>query len=102
MFSTLLCHRCGHCKNLAPEWALAGDTFLESDDVLIAAVDATASPKLSSEFGVKGYPTIKYFPKGSQKAEDYQGGRTAEDIVKLVHALLIFSVLNCSVYSLGG
>lgn len=79
---------CGHCKNLAPEWAIAGDTFTESDGVTIAAVDATAAPGLASKFGVQGYPTIKFFPKGGDltKPEEYDGGRTAEDIVNWVNA----------------
>jgi len=33
----------------------------------------------------QGYPTIKFFPKGSTKAEDYQGGRTADTIVSWVN-----------------
>jgi len=76
---------CGHCKNLAPEWKIAGETFQPSDDVVIAAVDATASPDLAKEYGVSGYPTIKFFAKGSEKAEDYGGGRTADTIVKWVN-----------------
>lgn len=39
----------------------------------IAAVDATASGDLAEKFGVKGYPTIKFFPKGSTEPEDYMG-----------------------------
>jgi hypothetical protein len=39
-------------------------------------VDATESPDLGSRFEVKGYPTIKYFDKGSPDVpEDYTGGR---------------------------
>lgn len=45
-------------------------------------MDATASPDLAKEFGVSGYPTIKFFPKGSTKGEEYGGGRTADTIVK--------------------
>lgn len=72
---------CGHCKNLEPEWAIAGDTFLPEDDVLIAAVDATENMALADKYDVAGYPTIKYFPKGSTEAEEYKGGRTADTIV---------------------
>ena len=56
--------RCGHCKSLAPEWDAAAGAFEPEDDVIIAAVDATKSPDLVKKYGVKGYPTIKYFPKG--------------------------------------
>lgn len=77
---------CGHCKNLAPEWAIAGDTFEEGDGIIIAAVDATAASDLGSRFEVKGYPTIKYFPKGAANApEEYDGGRTADAIVSWVN-----------------
>lgn len=48
-------------------------------------MDATAAQELAEKYGVKGYPTIKYFPKGSTEPEDYQGGRTAPDIVKWVN-----------------
>jgi len=34
---------------------------------------------------VKGYPTIKYFPKGSTTPEDYNGGRTADTIISWVN-----------------
>jgi thiol-disulfide isomerase/thioredoxin len=51
----------------------------------LAAVDATENMELADKYGVKGYPTIKYFPKGSTEAEDYNGGRTAETIVSWVN-----------------
>ena len=76
---------CGHCKNLAPEWKIAGETFQPSDDIVIAAVDATVATASAGKYGVKGYPTIKYFAKGETEPEDYKGGRTAADIVKWVN-----------------
>ena len=53
----------------------SGDAFSPADGIVIAAVDATESPDLGSRFEVKGYPTIKYFAKGSQAPEEYTGGR---------------------------
>ena len=76
---------CGHCKNLAPEWDIAGKAFYPEDDIVIAAFDATTSDTIAHDFGVQGYPTIKYFPKGGAEPEDYQGGRTADDIVGWVN-----------------
>ncbi|CAM9241415.1 unnamed protein product, partial [Ectocarpus fasciculatus] len=76
---------CGHCKSLEPEWAIAGETYQEGDDVVIGAVDATENMELADKYSVAGYPTIKYFPKGSTEAEDYQGGRTADTIVSYVN-----------------
>jgi protein disulfide-isomerase A6 len=34
---------------------------------------------------LQGYPTLKFFPKGSKEPEDYDGGRTADTIVKWVN-----------------
>ncbi len=76
---------CGHCKNLAPEWELASASYEPSDEIMLVAVDATIAPALAKKFGVKGYPTIKYFPKGSKEAQDYTGGRTADTIVKWIN-----------------
>ena len=45
----------------------------------LAKVDATENKDLAQKFGVKGYPTLKYFKNGV--AGDYTGGRTADTIV---------------------
>jgi len=76
---------CGHCKSLAPEYKLAGEAFKSGDGVKLIAIDATEAPKLSADYKVTGYPTIKYFPKGSNNPEDYNGGRTADDIIKFLN-----------------
>ena len=51
-------------------------------DIVIVAVDATVAVKLASKYEIKGFPTIKYFPKGSESPVDYDGGRVAPDITK--------------------
>jgi len=40
---------------------------------------------LGSKYSVSGFPTIKFFPKGTTQAQDYEGGRSAEDFVKYVN-----------------
>jgi protein disulfide-isomerase A6 len=72
---------CGHCKRLAPEWDKTGEAFAGSSTVSIAKVDCDTHKDLCSRFQVRGYPTIKFFPKGSTTPEEYDGGRTMEDIV---------------------
>ena len=77
---------CGHCKNLEPEWKIAGETFTDKDDIVIAAFDATTDQDIGAKYDIKGFPTIKYFPKGNKdEPEDYDGGRTADTIVKWVN-----------------
>lgn len=61
---------CGHCKRLAPAYEEVGQAFNNMDSVLIAKVDADAERALGSRFGVRGYPTLKYFPQGSTEPEE--------------------------------
>ncbi|XP_055386735.1 protein disulfide-isomerase A6 homolog [Condylostylus longicornis] len=73
---------CGHCKNLAPHWAKAATEL--KGKVKLGALDATVHQAKAQQYGVNGYPTIKFFPggrKSSSDAEDYTGGRTSSDIV---------------------
>jgi protein disulfide-isomerase-like protein len=76
---------CGHCKALAPEYEVVGSTFAKSDGVVVAKVDADAHRDLAGKFEVRGYPTLKWFPKGSTTPEDYTGGRSADDIVQFIN-----------------
>lgn len=74
---------CGHCKNLAPHWASAATEL--KGKVKLGALDATAETVMAGRFGIRGYPTIKYFPSGPKdldSAKDYDGGRTSGDIVQ--------------------
>jgi len=74
---------CGHCKSLAPEYEKAAETLSKLDPpFFLAKVDATEQKKVAEEFGVQGFPTLKWFVDG--KASDYSGGRTAETIVSWI------------------
>jgi protein disulfide-isomerase-like protein len=44
-------------------------------------VDADAHRELGTKYGVRGFPTIKFFPEGSTEPEDYNGGRTADELI---------------------
>jgi len=72
---------CGHCKELAPEYAKAAQAVKESG-IYLAKVDGTVEKDLSAKYGVKGYPTLKFFKEG--KPIDYSGGRTGDDIIQWV------------------
>ena len=74
---------CGHCKQLAPEWASVATTLkTETPGVGVAKVDADKHRELGERFGVQGFPTIKWFV--GSKHRDYEGGRTHSEIVAWV------------------
>lgn len=78
---------CGHCKNLAPEMAILGDalTKARTESVQVAKVNCDDHRNVCSKFDVKGYPTIKFFPFGATTPEDYNSGRSAEDIANFLN-----------------
>ncbi|KAL3434914.1 thioredoxin-like protein [Aspergillus tetrazonus] len=78
---------CGHCKKLAPTWETLATDFALEPNVIIAKVDAEAenSKATAKSQGVTGYPTIKFFPKGSTEGIVYQGARTEEAFVDFVN-----------------
>lgn len=76
---------CGHCKKLAPEYEKLGSSFKKAKNVLIAKVDCDSHKDLCSKYGVSGYPTIQWFPKGSLEPKKYEGQRTAEALAEFVN-----------------
>ena len=72
---------CGHCKNLAPTWEELATAFSgSSDKVTVAKVDADQHKTLGQRFGVKGFPTLKWFDGKSETPVDYSGGRDLESL----------------------
>ncbi|KAF9897919.1 hypothetical protein BX616_004760, partial [Lobosporangium transversale] len=63
-----------------------GQAFSDKQDkVLIAKVDADAHRELGSRYDIKGFPTIKWFPKGVEgDPEDYKGGRDLDALASFV------------------
>ncbi|KAK5122118.1 hypothetical protein LTR85_004364 [Meristemomyces frigidus] len=78
---------CGHCKTLAPTWEKVASDFAAENGVLIAKVDCEAdnAKATAREAGVKSYPTIFYYPKGSKEGIPYQGGRSEKDLVSFLN-----------------
>jgi len=70
---------------MKPDWDSLASTYEDSKKVVIADVDCTAGGKpLCDKFGVRGYPTIKYFNPPDEEGEDYKGGRDLAALKKFV------------------
>ncbi|CAK9139128.1 unnamed protein product [Ilex paraguariensis] len=76
---------CGHCKKLAPDYEKLGASFKKAKSVLIGKVDCDEHKSLCSKYGVSGYPTIQWFPKGSLEPKKYESSRTAEALAEFVN-----------------
>ncbi|KAG4069078.1 hypothetical protein HA402_008389 [Bradysia odoriphaga] len=71
---------CGHCKTFAPEYAkLANELEEKSSPIKVVKVDATKDSKYTEEYGVRGYPTLKLFRRGTHT--EYWGPKAISNIV---------------------
>eukprot|EP00386_Alphamonas_edax_P002786 GDKI01008484.1.p1 GENE.GDKI01008484.1~~GDKI01008484.1.p1 ORF type:complete len:418 (+),score=183.46 GDKI01008484.1:100-1353(+) len=69
---------CGHCKQLAPEYEKAAKALKG-----IVKVVAVEDQSVMGQYGVQGFPTIKFFAADNKNSpKDYNGGRTAKDLVE--------------------
>jgi protein disulfide-isomerase-like protein len=69
---------CGHCKRFHPEI----ERFAESvkGTMRVGAIDADQHASIGQQYGVRGFPTIKYWKMGTKSIaspQEYQGQRTA-------------------------
>jgi len=72
---------------MKPEWDSLGSDYADSKTVVIGDVDCTAAGKpLCDKFGVRGYPTIKFFNPPDEEGEDYKGGRDLASLKKFVES----------------
>eukprot|EP01023_Acetabularia_acetabulum_P004805 TRINITY_DN12033_c0_g1_i1.p1 TRINITY_DN12033_c0_g1~~TRINITY_DN12033_c0_g1_i1.p1 ORF type:complete len:466 (+),score=101.85 TRINITY_DN12033_c0_g1_i1:119-1516(+) len=71
---------CGHCKNLKGDWIEAAGQL--KGKVKLGAINCDEEKSVCSEFGVRGFPTIKWFGTDKDKPKDYDQPREAAAIVQ--------------------
>ncbi|KAJ2789395.1 hypothetical protein H4R21_006749, partial [Coemansia helicoidea] len=78
---------CGHCKNMAEDYVKLAGGYDHDDSVVIAEVNADDHRALGDKYGVQGFPTLKFFPKGGDvgSPEDYSEGRDLDSMSGFVH-----------------
>ncbi|CAH1102178.1 unnamed protein product [Psylliodes chrysocephalus] len=72
---------CGHCQRLEPVWAQVGEALIHTN-VKVGRIDCSHFPKIASEFGIRGYPTIKFITTDSEHT--FTGDRNKDDIIQFV------------------
>jgi len=76
---------CGHCKKLSPDYDVVGEAFSKEKGVVVAKIDADKYKDIGGRFDVHGFPTLKFFPKGSTEPVAYEGGRSIDDLVTYIN-----------------
>ncbi|MCJ1359890.1 MAG: hypothetical protein MMC33_009893 [Icmadophila ericetorum] len=83
---------CGHCKNLKPAYEKAAKSLQGLGQVAAVNCDDEKNKAFCGSMGIKGFPTLKTvrptLKKGKPIIQDYNGGRTAKDIVEAVKTLI--------------
>ncbi|KAG2647849.1 protein disulfide isomerase-like 1-4 isoform X2 [Panicum virgatum] len=86
---------CGHCQELAPDYAAAASHLAahhSQSHLALSKVDATEDTDLAHKYDVQGFPTILFFIDGVPK--DYNGARTKDAIVEWINKKLGPGVQN--------
>ena len=64
-----------------PEWKRVA-TSLKASGVVVAMINGDENRALTQELGVRGFPTTAVVAGVGSKGADYQGARSASDIVQ--------------------
>lgn len=73
---------CGHCKKLAPEYVEVAEHFKSNSNIIIAKIDATANE--IQGHGIKGFPTLKFFPSNNKSGVLFEGERSKDALIKYI------------------
>jgi len=70
---------CGHCQAFSPEYEKAAKAL--KGIFKIGALNADEEKTLASKYGIKGFPTVKFFGIHKDKPVDYNSERKAEAVI---------------------
>jgi len=74
---------CGHCKKLAPIYDELASQFTNAPSIVIAKIDATAND-IDPRLGIRGFPTLKFFPASNKTPIEYNGDRSQSDLATFI------------------
>ena len=70
---------CGHCQAFSPEYEKAAKAL--KGIFKIGAIDADKERAIGGKYGIKGFPTVKFFGLHKDKPVDYDKARTAQAVI---------------------
>lgn len=76
---------CGHCKRAKPHFKKLMENYKDNDKVTIMMINCEdpENKKLVKSQGIKGFPTLRYYPQGlTEQYEEYPGAREYSDFVE--------------------
>ena len=74
---------CGHCTSMKPAYRKLTNEFM-SGDVVVARLDAEKFSDIGKQYGVDGFPAIRFFAKNNKKGEVYEGERDTESMADFI------------------
>ena len=86
---------CGWCKRMAPDFIKATEILASTNSVELMVVDATQWQVTHPKVQIQGFPTAFLFKTGDKENPiEYNGDRSAKDLVKFVETHLGVEVPN--------
>lgn len=80
---------CKVCQRTFPEFAAAAETLHEQgSDVDFAHLDCETDTAACKQYGVKGYPTIKFFTPNGAEPRPFKGMRNQQSFVKYTERMM--------------
>jgi protein disulfide-isomerase A6 len=70
-------------QNMKPAYEKVAKAFSAESDCVVAMMNADEAENkpIASQYGVTSFPTIKFFPKGSNEPIKYESGRSEEQFI---------------------
>jgi protein disulfide-isomerase A6 len=79
---------------MKPAYEKVARAFLPETDCIVAQMDADdeQNKPIASEYGVRSFPTIKFFPKGAREPISYTSGRSEDQFAEVRSTTVLLGV----------
>jgi protein disulfide-isomerase A6 len=72
-------------QNMKPTYESVARAFASESNCVVAHMNADEenNKPVASKYGVRSFPTIKFFPKGGKEPIAYESGRSEEQFIEV-------------------